>query len=197
MYSGDTRWKNFFRNPACCGLIGWSLTDSEAIDFLDIMTSEDRKTVLKHYNILLGGGQVPNPHTVRIRRADGEQKFVEIAPSLIQYRNRPAVLAIMRDITERKLEEEALRESEEKIARSRKMESLGLLAGGVAHDLNNVLSGIVSYPRLILMDLPEESKLKKPIKTMQKSGHRALLSCPGSVNHGKRSGYHKRTSEVK
>jgi two-component system, cell cycle sensor histidine kinase and response regulator CckA len=53
------------------------------------------------------------------------------------------------------------------------MESLGLLAGGVAHDLNNVLSGIVSYPELILMDLPEDSKLRKPIETMQESGQRA------------------------
>ena len=50
---------------------------------------------------------------------------------------------------------------------------MGLLAGGVAHDLNNVLSGIVSIPELILMDLPEDSKLRKPIKTMQESGHRA------------------------
>ena len=50
---------------------------------------------------------------------------------------------------------------------------MGLLAGGVAHDLNNVLSGIVSYPELILMDLPEDSKLRKPIETMQESGHRA------------------------
>jgi nitrogen-specific signal transduction histidine kinase/CheY-like chemotaxis protein len=66
-----------------------------------------------------------------------------------------------------------LRESEEKLARSKKMESLGLLAGGVAHDLNNVLSGIVSYPELILMDLPADSKFRKPIETIQESGHRA------------------------
>jgi nitrogen-specific signal transduction histidine kinase/CheY-like chemotaxis protein len=62
---------------------------------------------------------------------------------------------------------------EEKLVRSQKMESLGLLAGGVAHDLNNVLSGIVSYPELILMDLPKNSKFRKPIETIQESGHRA------------------------
>ncbi len=77
------------------------------------------------------------------------------------------------NLTQQKKAGEALRESEEKLIRSKKMESLGLLAGGVAHDLNNVLSGIVSYPELILIDLPEDSKLKKPIETMQKSGHRA------------------------
>jgi len=76
-------------------------------------------------------------------------------------------------VDNRKRAEEALRESEEKLARSKKMESLGLLAGGVAHDLNNVLSGIVSYPELILMDLPKDSKFRKPIETIQESGHRA------------------------
>jgi len=81
---------------------------------------------------------------------------------------------IARDISARKQAEEALRQSQEKIARLQKMESLGLLAGGVAHDLNNVLSGIVSYPELLLLDLPEDSRLRKPIETMKKSGHRAV-----------------------
>ena len=67
----------------------------------------------------------------------------------------------------------ALRQSEEKLARSKKMESIGLLAGGVAHDLNNVLSGIVSYPELLLLDLPKESSLRGPIETIQDSGKRA------------------------
>ena len=91
----------------------------------------------------------------------------------LDYSGKPAMLSVIRDITQQKRAERILRESEEKQARSKKMESLGLLAGGVAHDLNNVLSGIVSYPELILMDLPEDSKFRKSIETIQDSGKRA------------------------
>ncbi|PID75044.1 MAG: hypothetical protein CSB28_00005 [Desulfobacterales bacterium] len=82
------------------------------------------------------------------------------------------------DITDRKQAEKALKESEEKLTREQqltrlqKMESLGLLVSGVAHDMNNILSGIVSYPELILMSLPEDSELRKPIEMIQVSGHR-------------------------
>jgi CheY-like chemotaxis protein len=53
------------------------------------------------------------------------------------------------------------------------MKTLGTLAGGVAHDLNNILSGLVSYPELLLMDLPKKSPLRKPILTIKKSGEKA------------------------
>jgi PAS domain S-box-containing protein len=62
---------------------------------------------------------------------------------------------------------------EAELQRARKMEAIGTLAGGVAHDLNNILSGIVSYPELILLDLPGDSPLREPIKTMKASGERA------------------------
>ncbi len=47
------------------------------------------------------------------------------------------------------------------------------MAGGVAHDLNNILSGIVAYPDLLLRKLPTESDLRKPIEAIQQSGKRA------------------------
>ena len=90
----------------------------------------------------------------------------EITASIFKYQGRDVHIAAIRDITERK-------RLETQVQRSQKMESLGLLAGGVAHDLNNILSGIVSYPELILLDITEDSKLRKPIETMQDSGRRA------------------------
>ncbi len=80
---------------------------------------------------------------------------------------------VFTDITERKRAEEEKARLQSRIQRAEKMEALGTLAGGVAHDLNNILSSLVSYPDLLLMRLPEESPLRKPIKTMQESGQRA------------------------
>ena len=83
------------------------------------------------------------------------------------------ILCIGNDITELKQAEEQKKELESRLQRAHKMEAVGTLAGGVAHDLNNILSGIVSYPELIIMGLPDNSPLLKPVKTIQKSGERA------------------------
>jgi len=78
-----------------------------------------------------------------------------------------------RDVTERKRADEERRKLESRLVRSQKMETVGVLAGGVAHDLNNILSGIISYPELLLLDLPEDSPLRQPLMTIQSSGERA------------------------
>jgi nitrogen-specific signal transduction histidine kinase/ActR/RegA family two-component response regulator len=76
------------------------------------------------------------------------------------------VLAMVEDITREKRQTEQLRKAQ-------KMEALGLLAGGVAHDLNNILSGIVSYPELVLLDLEAESPLREPLLAIKSSGEKA------------------------
>ena len=72
-----------------------------------------------------------------------------------------------------KHEIEERQEVQKKLAHAQKMEAIGTLAGGVAHDLNNILSGIVSYPDLLLMQLPADSSLRTPIETIKTSGKKA------------------------
>ncbi len=165
--------KTVFGNPACIDLIGRPVMGLSIEDYLDIVVPEDKQVFTEHYNGLLNSMDYPYSLMIRLRKKDYEERIVEIRAKHVRCRNKPAILAVVRDMTERIREDEALKESEEKLLRLRKMESLGLLAGGVAHDLNNVLSGIVGYPDLILLDLPKDSKLRKPIQTMKESGQRA------------------------
>ena len=83
------------------------------------------------------------------------------------------ILCIGNNITELKWASQEKEELRIQLQRAQKMEAIGTLAGGVAHDLNNILSGIVSYPELLLMDLKDDSPLRKPILTIQKSGEKA------------------------
>ena len=80
---------------------------------------------------------------------------------------------LMAEIDQRKRAEVERARLETSLQRAQKMEAIGTLAGGVAHDLNNILSGIVSYPELLLLDMPHDSPLRKPILTIQESGEKA------------------------
>lgn len=96
------------------------------------------------------------------RNQNYNNRFLDIRMSPLE----EGAIITMIDLTEKK-------KLEDQLQRAQKMEAMGLMAGGVAHDLNNILSGIVSYPELLLMDIPEDSPMWKPIKTIQESGMRA------------------------
>ncbi len=162
-----------FSNPACDNFFDMPINGMSTEKLLGFIDNKDKAIVIDYYQQLRATEVFPEVVTIRLQRPDGVQKIVEFKASIVHYTGKPAILAVARDVTQRVLEEKALRDSEEKISRLKKMESLGLLAGGVAHDLNNVLSGIVSYPDLLLMELGEESALRQPIMTMKKSGQRA------------------------
>ncbi len=111
---------------------------------------------------------------IRIITRSGERIF-EYRNSLIRdARGIPkGVRGSARDITERIIAERERLNLQDQLQRAQKMEAIGLLAGGVAHDLNNILSGLVSYPELLLMEIPEDSPMRKPLVTIQKSGEKA------------------------
>jgi signal transduction histidine kinase/CheY-like chemotaxis protein len=77
------------------------------------------------------------------------------------------------EIGERKRAEADRLRLSDQLKQAEKMEAVGSMAAGVAHDLNNILSGLVSYPDLILMDVPADSPLRKPLLTIKQSGDKA------------------------
>ncbi len=97
-----------------------------------------------------------------------EQRVADRTANLLEINKKLQV-----EIEIRKKAEKERRRLELELSNAQKMEMLGKLAGGVAHDLNNVLSGIVSYPDLLLMDLPVDDPLRNPLITIKKSGENA------------------------
>lgn len=88
-----------------------------------------------------------------------------------------AKLLMVEDLAEknRQLQDtlDELRSTQLQLIQSEKMAAVGMTAGGVAHDLNNILAGVVSYPELLLATLPAESEVRKPLETILASGRRA------------------------
>jgi PAS domain S-box-containing protein len=106
-------------------------------------------------------------------RQGGTSFPIIIQTKAIIYYGKNVLVSVIRDVSDMKAAEAETRTLREKLARSEKMEALGLLAGGVAHDLNNILSGIVSYPELLLMRKGLDEKTRKALKVIQASGERA------------------------
>jgi len=169
---------DFYLDPNIKALLGY--TDDEIPNDVEIWVKyvhpEDSKAVMEAAQACLDGKNSEYIFEHRMLHKDGSIRWILVRGKAIRDESGNAVRLIGTDadITDRKQVEEVLRENKEKLARSKKMESLGLLAGGVAHDLNNVLSGIVSYPELLLLQLPEDSQFKKAIETIKESGDRAV-----------------------
>jgi len=106
---------------------------------------------------------------------DQEIIYIEKQSVEIVYNGSVARLFAVRNITEQIKSRQERKKLQKELEKARKMEAMGLLAGGVAHDLNNVLSGIVSTPDLMLMDLPKNSKLIELVMVMKDSGKRASI----------------------
>ncbi|PKN96076.1 MAG: hybrid sensor histidine kinase/response regulator, partial [Chloroflexi bacterium HGW-Chloroflexi-5] len=76
---------------------------------------------------------------------------------------------ISRDVTDRRRAEEEKRSLEDRLNRAEKMEVLGRLAGGVAHDLNNILGALSGYSELLLMEIPEKQKARGHVEKIMRS----------------------------
>lgn len=170
----ESRYRHLFEmNP----LPMW-VVDSETRRFLEV-----NQAAVEHYGWTreeflgmttadlaappLPGAAAGAPSTVpRHRRKKGDVIEVEIISHAMNFGDRRAEVVLANDVTERK------RREDERI-RAQKLESLGVLAGGLAHDFNNILTAILGNISLAKMDAAEDGKLFNRLEEAEKASLRA------------------------
>ncbi len=99
--------------------------------------------------------------------------YSEINLSSFNYSKKTLMQMSINDITRRKSEEAKREKLENQLRQAQKMESIGTLAGGIAHDFNNILFPVMGFTEMLLEDLSEDKKFKKPLSEILKGCLRA------------------------
>lgn len=156
-------------NEQLCQMFGYEEKELLGCNFFDLLLDKDS---IKAITFQQYPGIIEPFEAIGIRR-DKSRFPVELRIKQIEYFDRDAQIATIRDLTAQKQAEEKQSALQQKLADARRLESLGLMAGYVAHDLNNILTGIITYPELLLMELPHDFTHRKEIEMISKAGQRA------------------------
>ncbi|MBU1627699.1 PAS domain S-box protein, partial [bacterium] len=152
---------------------GYTEQEFLSTPIFELIHPEDRDAVIERYVQKIHGDTTPTRHTYRIIHKNGQTQWIEISSVLIEWEGRPATLNLIINITERVRAEEEKRNLEERLQRAEKMESLGLLAGGVAHDLNNVLGIVIGFAEMLLMGADKSSPIRPKLVNIMEGGQKA------------------------
>jgi len=108
-------------------------------------------------------------------RKDGSEFPISLSTSQVRDPGGRVIglIGVARDISQRRWSEDALRHSEEQLRQAQKMEAVGKLAGGVAHDFNNVLTAVTGYCELALSRISAGDPLRRDLEEIHKAGTRA------------------------
>jgi len=145
-------------NPKFQSLTGYSEDELSGMNPLSLVLDEDRDKVKEKATSMLKG-QLTSPYQFRVVNKGGEIRWVMETVTSITYQGRRATLGNYMDITERRQAEEREKQLEQELNLASRLASIGQLAAGVAHEINNPLTGVIGFSHLILSrDIPDDIK---------------------------------------
>lgn len=153
-------------NPAAQRLTGrrrQELLDMPLSDLFSARLEKDAKDLRDAIQIT----QIFQPHEeYSLSRREGAPLEVNLTVTRIHVRPEPLGLVVARDISHRKRNEQARRALEEKLHRSERLESIGRMAGGIAHDFRNLITPIQAFARLAMEELDEHHPVQEYLRNM-------------------------------
>lgn len=150
-------------NDQCCELFGYQREEMVGRTIAELGLWADfaeEKAVMKR---LLQERSIRN-HEAQFRRKSGEMRVALVAMEIFEQADEPMMVAMLTDITEKKKMETIL-------LRAQRMESVGRLASGIAHDMNNILAPIMMSVPLLRMGMPPKD-VERTLQTIETSAKR-------------------------
>lgn len=155
-----------FSNRKTEELLGYSAKELCKKPFTAFIHPDDRATVAQRHARRLRGEQLTSTYSFKIITQSGLERIVQLNTVLIEWEGSRATLNFLRDVTE-------LKQLEDRILHSQKMEAIGTLTGGIAHDFNNILGIIVGNAELAMEDVQEWNPARFNLKEIKIAGKRA------------------------
>lgn len=176
-------------NKVFIDFFGYSEKEAMGKQINDLIVPEEMKEEGLELTNKVANGESISKESER-RKKNGELVTVAITGTPIKFSDdQIGVYGIYRDISDRKKAEAERQELEKKLKQAEKMESLGILAGGVAHDLNNTLVPILALPDLIIKKRPDDKELIKMVKLIRDASKRAADTVNDMLTLARRGKY--------
>jgi len=163
----DQQFKCVYINKELTELLGYSEKEMLNQDFRMLLSDHEKNIFTEHKIQIERGEKVPSRYDFEILRKDGEKRQMQVVVSTLKSpEGHPQTVIQMLDITERNRLEQQLRHAQ-------KMKAVGTLAGGVAHDFNNIMTAIRGCTDLVISQIEENDPIYQDLKEVQVSAERA------------------------
>ncbi|MCX5827707.1 MAG: PAS domain S-box protein [Deltaproteobacteria bacterium] len=169
----DGRWLRV--NQKLCDIVGYSREELLQKTFQEITYPEDLDASMEYVRQVLAGEIPTYSMEKRYIRKDGSIVWIDLTVSIVLHASgEPGYfISVIEDITKRKKTEEEKQKLQGQLLQAQKMESVGRLAGGVAHDFNNMLGVILGHSELALRRVDPAQPLRSHLEEIRKAGQRA------------------------
>ncbi|MFZ5445852.1 MAG: hybrid sensor histidine kinase/response regulator [Myxococcota bacterium] len=159
-------------NPGFCQLSGWTEAEAVGRTLVELGIFADEQELVRIHTAVVTKGVVEND-VFHFGRKDGTRGVGLLSSRPISLRGRRCQLGVLHDITELRRTADERDRLQEQLRQAQKMESIGRLAGGVAHDFNNILTAITTNVSLSVMELPPGDPSRESFEEIGQAAWRA------------------------
>lgn len=162
-----------YANAAAERLTGYSRDELIGMPFRQLAHPEFRDLIRNRANARRRGEYVPSRYEIKMLPRTGEGRWIEITVSQTEFDGKDALFGVVFDITEQKETAAALAGAEAQLQQAKKMEAVGQLAAGIAHDFGNTLTTIIGFSSLVLARVSDRPDIVEDVEEIRKAGERA------------------------